>query len=518
MKREPLDFVVVGSGFGGAVAACRLAEAGKGVLVLERGREWKVKDYPSQSGRNWFYSNRNPQRWNGWIEVRRMDGDMTVVCGAAVGGGSLIYANVSVDAGEEAFLKNWPPEITRDGLTSYYEKVAAMMPAEVVPDNQLSVRYHLMHDAITKLDPAANFRKLPLAVNFSPDGSTDENGQKACIHCGNCDIGCAVGAKHTLDVNYLARARECYAEIRPLCQVSHLSKAGDDWVVHYRDFRTSVPTNETVLAHNVILAAGSIGSTEILMWSRDVEKTLLDLPTALGKGWSSNGDFLTIARYRNRPVEPTRGPVITAAIDYLDGKTDNARFFVEDGGIPNLADVFFKTDAQSRGFKKWLHNRGAAVSFMPWFGQAIDASNGELYIRRSWWRRRSPALKMKWDPADSFQTIEAMRTKHRELTAKTGGTTWPSLFWKLFRGLITPHPLGGCNMASSPDKGVVDHAGKVFGHTGLYVMDGSIIPYAIGRNPSKTIAAVAERAVEILLGEKAGSEPTPELGEEGAIA
>ena len=133
---------------------------------------------------------------------------------------------------------------------------------------------------------------------------------------------------------------------------------------------------------------------------------------------------------------------------------------------------------------------------MPWFGQAVDAADGELYLGRLWyapWRR---TLKMHWDYRASEATVNAMVDVHKQLSAATGGEPFVPPTWTLAHNLITPHPLGGCNMADSAAQGVVDGHGQVFGQQGLYVMDGAILPRAIGLNPSRTIAALAERGVE----------------------
>ena len=481
------EVVIVGSGFGGAVAACRLAVAGKRVLVLERGRNWEVDDYPSTSRKNWFYDPGNPLERDGWMDVRRLDSDMTVVCGAGVGGGSLIYANVCVDAPPNVFESGWPSAITGRRLRPYYRKVSTMLKPRTVP--KTLNRTTLMKEAATAIGEPGRFRKLPLAVDFSK-----------CTNCGNCDIGCLEAAKKTLDTNYLVGATENGARIQPRCQVSHISEAYGGWRVHYVDYSSGKAVTDEIVAPRLILAAGSIGSTEILLRSRHFG--LKVLPRSLGRGWSSNGDFLTPAPYKNRIAAPapTNGPTITSAIDFLTGYPPG-RIFVEDGGIPNLANVLLRADTRPGQFWAWLSGRGALDSVMPWFGQGIDAADGELDMRRSLLRPWRHVMKLDWNPARSEEAINAMQEMHVRLTKATGGSPIRLASWSVFKGLITPHPLGGCNMAASPAAGVVNDVGKVHGLEGLYVMDGAIVPRAIGRNPSKTIAALAERAVAALLTE-----------------
>jgi cholesterol oxidase len=136
---------------------------------------------------------------------------------------------------------------------------------------------------------------------------------------------------------------------------------------------------------------------------------------------------------------------------------------------------------------------------MPWFGQAIDGADGQLSLGRRWtapWRR---TLRMNWNPSRSEKAVGGLIAMHQKLSRATNGRAIVPPTWTVLRNLVTPHPLGGCNMASGPAAGVVDHACRVFGHAGLYVMDGSAIPRPLGLNPSKTIAAVAERATELML-------------------
>ena len=521
------DAVIVGSGFGGAVSACRLAEAGRDVLVLERGREWAPEDYPREPGDAWIWDVDEPHRQNGWIDLRIMD-DMWVVQGAGVGGGSLIYANISIDAPDEAFDDGWPAAIDAAELRPHYARVAAMLRPAELPDNQLTARFKLMREAAEKTGAAHRFRKLPLAVTFAekwdpaaPDPTGDGHSQSwtnpqgvvqgTCVHCGNCDIGCTVRAKNTLDLNYLAAARNAGARIQPLALVSHVEPLGGAWRVHYCRLEGGERIPAHVDARRVLLAAGSLGSTEILLRSRDQYRSLRNLSGALGNNWSSNGDFLTPAIYRGRDIAPTVGPTISAAIDYLTDGKDGARFFVEDGGFPNVIGNYARARlAKSRSLveRQLLTRMRAALGdnplreIMPWFGQAIDGGDGRLYLGRRWyapWRR---VLKLDWDARRSQLGVGGLAAMHRELSLATGGEPLATPSWTNFGMLVTPHPLGGCNMAASPAAGVVDHRCAVFGHEGLYVVDGAVVPRPLGLNPSKTIAALAERACALLLKEQ----------------
>jgi cholesterol oxidase len=526
---ERYDAIVVGSGFGGAIAACRLAEAGYRVLVLERGRRWRPEEFPRVLGDPWRWDEAHPERENGWIDFRIFR-HMAVAQGAAVGGGSHIYANISVEATPATFESGWPPEITYHELAPHYGAVAATMNVQPVPPAQWPPRTALMREAATATGYADRFRPLDLAVNFDPGWDpaaseardparsrrfTNVEGieQGTCVHLGECDIGCPVLARNTLDMNYIPRAERHGAVVRPLHIVRTIQRAGDGYRVQADriEDRKLVPVTEE--ARIVIVAAGSLGSTELLLRCRDVSKTLPDLPRSLGAGWSSNGDFLTIGLHKGRRVDPTRGPTITSAIDFRDGSIDGHSFIIEDGGFPDVVgrwmthastrwSWFRRERILYRGFQQAVQESAPFASVMPWFAQGRDAADGQLELRRRWWglfgRLR---LSLDWDVTASRPTIEAIIAMHRRLAESTGGTPIVPLSWSWLGYLITPHPLGGCNMGTDPSASVVDHRGEVWGHRNLYVIDGSIVPEALGANPSRTIAALAERSAAILIGE-----------------
>jgi hypothetical protein len=242
----------------------------------------------------------------------------------------------------------------------------------------------------------------------------------------------------------------------------------------------------SVTARRLVLSAGSIGSTELLLRCRDQHRTLPRLPEALGKRWSSNGDFLTPAFYdeSGRLISPTHGPTITCAIDYLDGeKYGQSRYVIEDGGFPPLFRVYLEERLGPKAVKartargklllaelrRYIDSDDEAEHVMPWFANGVDAADGRLYLGRDWlppWRLK---LKMDWQIAKSKRLIDTIVKRQVQLSKKTGGRAWVSPMWKYFHDLITPHPLGGCNMdvpaSNAPGDvarpGVVDHRGKV---------------------------------------------------------
>ncbi|MEE9236113.1 MAG: NAD(P)-binding protein, partial [Candidatus Acidoferrales bacterium] len=242
------DAIVVGSGFGGAVAACRLAERGRSVLVLERGRRWGRQDFPrpptrqasldsapfgsaqgkqdkpaGRPGGGWWWSEREP----GLFELRRFPG-MSVVVAAGVGGGSLVYTNVQKVPPAAAF-QGWPAPITLDTLRPYYERVREMLEPTAIPHDLQRLRaFQAAHAAIGKADRV----ERPLLAIYWGQGGDEERlnrfgaRQLPCNLCGVCVFGCDRHSKNTLDLNYLKRAEDLGAEVRPLCQVTRIEPRG----------------------------------------------------------------------------------------------------------------------------------------------------------------------------------------------------------------------------------------------------------------------------------------------------
>jgi len=168
------DVIVIGSGFGGAITGCRLAQKNKKVLILERGKEWTKDTYPRNIEDEWIWSNTSPEKYHGWTDLRTFKG-MAVITGAGVGGGSLIYANVSAIPPKSVFQAGWPPEITYDEMQPYYTTVGYVLDLQEVPAKQRSPRVQLMQEGAAKLGQANRFRPAPVAVSFDQQLAYDFN-------------------------------------------------------------------------------------------------------------------------------------------------------------------------------------------------------------------------------------------------------------------------------------------------------------------------------------------------------
>jgi len=273
------------------------------------------------------------------------------------------------------------------------------------------------------------------------------------VHLGNCDIGCDVRARNTLDLNYLARAETKSADVRPLHVVTTVAPDGTGYRVSFNRIEAGKLVPGSATAGKVIVAAGSIGSTELLLRCRDEHRTLPNISAQLGVNWSSNGDFLTPAIHPLRRVDPTHGPTITSAINMLDGSAYGQDVFIEDGGLPDIlrgglarwaanppADPIARLVIES--LRPLLAGNALADHVMPWFAQSRDAGDGRLHLDQG-------RLTLDWNIAKSKPTIDAVVRLHQELALATEGMALTPLTWTVGNNLITPHPLGGCNLGRS---------------------------------------------------------------------
>ena len=519
---QPFDVIVIGSGFGGAIAAARLAEAGARVLVLERGRRWTPANFPRATLDPWIYRNNRAHQSNGWFDVRSFR-RMAVVQGAGVGGGSLCYSSVLLTPPPEVFDERWPTELTRDELEPYYRQVERMLRPRPIPMGQQTARSRLLEQAAAALGYSNRLRHVPLGISFSDDwhyglpdplhtrhsqAFVNEHGQRqgTCVHLGNCDIGCDVQAKNSLDLNYVPLAERHGADVRPLHLVRRVQPAGPG----YRVFFDRVDGGRSIEGHEradrVVLAGGSIGTTELLLRCRDEFGTLPRLSRRLGHQWSPNANFLSLARFKDETaVMQGVGPTISSSLDFLDASFGGQRFVVQDDGFPNLLYNAMSTvpariaDRLGRGRSRTLQERSVSRNLMVWLGEGVDAGDGVLHLKSRVLRPGGSLLALDWNVAASRPVAHAIMAMHRRLTDALGARSYRPLYWPLVNGMISMHPLGGCAMGATAASGVVDHAGRVFGYENLYITDGSVLPGPVGCNPSMTIGALSERFSRLMI-------------------
>jgi cholesterol oxidase len=230
----------------------------------------------------------------------------------------------------------------------------------------------------------------------------------------------------------------------------------------------------------------------------------------LGQNWSANANVLTPDFYgQNFEVQQSIGPTITAGLEFMDGSIDGQRFIIEDDGFPNLLlnAINAKLSASGGGILAWalrnhlsrgLDEKNPLNQVMVWLGAGVDASDGQLSLGRQWFKPWERDIQLKWNVSQSEATINSILDMHKRLSEANGGKLQIPFYWKVLKSMVTLHPLGGCKMGNTSDDGVVNHRGEVFGYNNLYVADGATIPKAIGRNPSMTIAALAERTAHLM--------------------
>ncbi|HEX8615924.1 MAG TPA: GMC oxidoreductase [Telluria sp.] len=527
------DVLVIGSGYGGAVMAARLAP-GRALAVLERGKEWSPDAFASGLA-DTLAQFRTPAAPLGLFDYRA-GGTVDVLSGNGVGGTSLINANV-VLAPERDIFARWPQAIRHayasGAMDGYEERVRAMLGADSVTEADALRKswFHLSTTGARKRQGAqVAARALPIAVNLRRyQGQPNAQGvwQAACTHCGDCVTGCRIGAKNSLDVNYLPLARSGGAQIFARIEVDWIERLADGrWRVHYLARPDNAPAVAgSVVAASVILAAGALGSTQILLRSRSRG---LALSPALGSRFSTNGDLLGLA-YNTRvqtnvmgfgaapaPFGLKRvGPTITSMADYrVSGTPVTQRYVIQDAAIPSaLVDALrlamplaapgvtdfaalqrIARDAATR------RTDGALNHSMVYLGIGHDSASGTVELDAH------GNARVLWPGILKEPFGQRMRTEMALHAQAFGGRYADSpRSSPLFGGVLTTvHPLGGCPMADRVEDGVVNADGQVFDprgapqavYSGLRVIDGAIAPTSLGANPLLTIAALAERAAE----------------------
>jgi cholesterol oxidase len=523
--RSSYDAVVIGSGFGGAVAGCRLAQARLNVAILERGRRYGRGEFP----RDW----NDPA--NGWLwatggglfDVRPF-GEMTVVQGAGWGGGSLIYANVHLRPPADLFQSGWPAGYSRAALDPYYDLVAYMLDiAPITASSHLGVppKAQWMKQVAGRLGREAQFCYPNIAVDFFTPGEKHRNKfgveQSGCTYCGECDIGCNVLAKNTLDLNYLALAERHGADVAPLCEVVRIERDGAGYKVTFKNHAAG-GAETAIAARTVFLCAGAVNSTELLLRCRDEFGTLPALSARLGERYSGNGDFLAFAFDAATAFVPSTGPTITTGIVYDSGVGANRVWFIfEEGGYPKEIAGLLQVLNPKGGWLKGVIDlsgdaltaairaaaRGHVGTNAPshddtavFLAMGRDRANGVLALDPL-----TRTLKVSWDVASNLPLYNAEEQFSTDVANAMGGAVAFNPLWQRLHRPVSVHNLGGCVMADDEGQGVTGATGEVFGYPGLYVLDGGALPAATGVNPSHTIAAVAERNVEAAIRKLTGN-------------
>lgn len=551
--QEHYDVVVIGSGYGGGIAASRMARAGRRVCLLERGREIVPGEYPDTlETATAEFQVHSPE---GHIGSRtglfdfHVNAQQNVVVGCGLGGTSLINANVSLEPDTEVFSDpRWPLGIRehRDTLLREgFERARAMLKPMPYPETAPSLpKLEANKKSAAYLGQSKEFYRPPINVTFDAlPNNRNHVGveQLPCNNCGDCVSGCNYKAKNTTLMNYLPDAWNHGAEIFCQAAVRHLQKDGDGWIVHFQYVGTgrekfSAPTL-FVKADIVIVSAGTLGSTEIMLRS---QKNGLSLSPQLGKNMSGNGDILGFGYncddtingigYGANPVDAKApvGPCITSIIDMRDETDYRKRMVIEEGSIPGaigkvLAPALAAaSDAIGRdsenGFiatvqheKRKLDSfvrgpyRGAVHNTQTYLIMSHDDGKGQMVLDQD------DCLRIDWPNVGEQPNFIIGNERLDRATAALGGVYVENPLWTdaFKHSLITVHPLGGCVIGEDAAQGAVNHKGQVFSgadgtdvYANLYVTDGSVVPTSLAVNPLLTISALSERAMALLAADR----------------
>ena len=509
MSEHEFDVVIIGSGFGGSVAALRLSEKGYKVAVIEAGRRFEDKDLPKTSWRlnKFLYF---PRLGLNGIQRIHFLKDVLILCGAGVGGGSLVYANTLYIPPNSYFedkqwsgITDWKTE-----LEPFYDLAKRMLG---VVDNP----YYSPSDEVIKRVAEAQgrghtFRLTPVGVHFGAgEGEATEDPffggvgpqRRGCTNCGECMTGCRHNAKNTLLKNYLYLAEKIGAKIFPGLTVTNLKQNANGWQVTAR--KSSGFGSKKFSAKQVIVAAGTYNTQKLLLQMQ--ETNLPKISKRLGYLSRTNSESLVGAIMPNVDVDYSKGVAITSSF-HPDEET-------------HVEPVRYGKGSNSMGLLQTLMTDGFEASSRrkQWVRLAIKSPITLLKILnvRKWSQRTVIALVMQNVDSSVRVFRKGNRLTSQQDSAKPNATYIPLAnetvkqiaqmqggiaaghYGDLIGAPFTAHFVGGCVVGDSDQTGVIDAYHRVWNYPTLHIVDGSTVTANLGVNPSLTITAQAERAMSM---------------------
>ncbi|MFN6566844.1 MAG: GMC oxidoreductase [Dendronalium sp. ChiSLP03b] len=505
---QPIQAIVIGSGFGGAVAALRLGQAGIRTLVLERGRRWPITPaqdtfatYDQPDGRSaWFrtttpvYNPRPIDKYAGILDLIIGNG-INILNGAGVGGGSLVYAASTYQPTKRLFERVFPKSVKYHELDRiYYPRVRSILKPSPVPQDILNTSYYLSSRVFLEQAARAGLPTRLLDINVDWDIVRQEiNGtRRPSTIIGESWYGINSGAKNSLDRNYLAQAEATgKVEILPLHVVQSISELG-----HKRGYRVvcdqidefgQVLARHSFICRHLFLAAGSLGTTKLLLKAKATGE-LRRLSEDVGKYWGTNGNTVAV-RAGLIPTNPTQGGPSTVAVEHFNNPIAPtvlvyAPFYgLPQGTLGSLGLNISQPDGQI------TYNSSTENIDVNW---PITSASNQTNLQ---------AATFTYNLIDTANTTPqrkpTTRIRHGSIPASRllDPDKLQSNLVGEVSGASTVAPLGGAVIEK-----VCDSYGRVFGHSGLYIVDGSLIPgSAACATPSLTIAALAERSMDRIL-------------------
>ncbi len=526
------DFIIIGSGFGGSVSAMRLAKKGYSVLVLEQGKKYRDEDYPKTNWNVWKYLWIPALRFYGILQISILKGVM-VLHGRGLGGGSLGYANVLEIPPDDMFANPAWQHMTdwKETLMPYYQTARQMLGATRNP--KLGIADEILRSIAEEYGTVDTFRSTEVGIYFGPEilEKPDPyfNGagppRRACTFCGGCMLGCRENAKNTLPKNYLYFAEKYGARLQPESEVIDVQPFHDTYnhtqeengtryrVIFQQTTDWLFKKKHEVKARNVIFAAGVLGTLKLLFKCREVTQSLPQISPRLGQLVRTNSEALMGVISWDDRVNYSEGVAITSIVNadevtriepvrYPDGSS-LMRFLgvpliQTDGGV--FKRLVLTIASFLRNPRQTLHThvlpgwarRGTILLIM----QTLD-NHMRLKFGRSGYTLFRRGLVAEPDPDHTIPSrVETGHKVTADFAKKTGGIPQGSLGENLLNLPTTAHILGGCPFGRDAEEGVIGLDCQVHHYPGLFVVDGSIVPANPGVNPSLTITALAEYAMD----------------------
>lgn len=525
MTEKTYDYVIIGSGFGGSVAALRLAEKGYSVLVLEKGKRFRDEDFARTNWQYWKYLWMPALRAFGILQISILKGVM-VLHGAGVGGGSLGYANVLEVPSDETFATPaWTTPIKWGQiLKPHYETAKRMLG--VARNPKLWKADEVLRHMAADMGMQDTFRATEVGAYFGEPGETvpdpyfgGEGPERAgCQHCGGCMVGCRHNAKNTLPKNYLYFAEKLGVEVQAEAEVVDVrpwTVDGQQSTVYEVTFQrptSFLKRKQVVAAKRVIFSAGVMGTMNLLLKLRDVQKSLPNLSLRLGDVVRTNSEALLGGLARKSDINYSEGVSISSIFN-ADAMTRVEPVRYPDGSslmrflAAPLIDVDVPVWMRFLRFIGWILTHPldfARAMFLPGWAHnttillVMQHADNRMKFRtgRSLFTLFRTGLVAEEEPGYEIQArVAGSHELTREFARLTNGIALGSLGENLLGLPTTAHILGGAPIGASADEGLVDGNFQIHNYPGLYIIDGSIVPANPGVNPSLTIAALAEYAI-----------------------
>jgi cholesterol oxidase len=529
-SKTDYDVIVIGSGFGGSVAALRLAEKGYRVCIIEAGARFEDKDFPKTSWRlrKFLYAPR--LGLNGIQRIHKLP-DVFVLCGAGVGGGSLVYANTLYQPGDEYFQDPQWRDITdwKSELEPWYQVARRMLG--VVTNPFFSNSDHAMKKVAEEMGVGDTFKLAPLGIYFGdrpdvrhPDPYFGGDGpeRKSCINCGECMTGCRHNAKNTLVKNYLYFAEKLGVEIKDSTTVTEIFQHEGRWKVKTKSSNSWLPISKDLSANEVIVAAGTYNTQKLL--HRMKSNGNLNLPSALGSLSRTNSESLVGTIMPNTKIDFSEGAAITSSF-FPNSNThvEPVRYGKSSNSMGLLQTIMTSSDNWKVRVRQWLGTAAKNPTLLfkilnvrKWSERTVIAlvmqnvqSAITVFEKRTFFGTK---LTSKNDSANPNPTWIPEANEVAERVARNYGGIAGGNIGNLIGSPFTAHFVGGCVIGKDAKSGVIDPYHRVWGYPTLHIVDGSTITANLGVNPSLTITAQAERALSFWPN-KGETDPRPSQSE-----